>query len=60
MCGGEDSKDKPWGCCQTIISPLYAVVRFAVIMLTYQLSKMLCAKKVNAVYMSEALKVGPE
>ncbi len=31
----------------TIISPLYVVVCFAAIMLTYQLSKLLCAKKVN-------------
>lgn len=44
----------------TIISPLYVVVCFAAIMLTYQLSKLLCAKKVNAVSMSEALKTGTE
>lgn len=44
----------------TIISPLYVVVCFAAIMLTYQLSKLLCAKRVNAVSMSEALKAGTE
>ncbi|GBF32793.1 methyl-accepting chemotaxis protein [Desulfocucumis palustris] len=44
----------------TIISPLYVAVCFAAILLTYQLSKLLCAKKVNAVSMSEALKAGME
>lgn len=44
----------------TIISPLYVVVCFAAIMLTYQLSKLLCAKKVNEVSMSVALKAGTE
>lgn len=44
----------------TIISPLYVLICFAAIMLTYQLSKLLCAKKVNAVSMSEALKAGTE
>lgn len=44
----------------TIISPLYVVICFAAIMLTYQLSKLLCAKRVNAVSMSEALKAGRE
>ncbi|WP_236904974.1 ABC transporter permease [Clostridium formicaceticum] len=44
----------------TIISPLYVAVCFVVIMLTYQLSKLLCAKKVNEVSMSEALKAGME
>jgi putative ABC transport system permease protein len=44
----------------TIINPLHVVVCFAAIMLTYQLSKLLCAKKVNAVSMSEALKAGTE
>lgn len=44
----------------TIISPFYVVVCFAAIMLTYQLSKLLCAKKVNAVPMGEALKAGTE
>ncbi len=44
----------------TIISPLYVVICFAAIMVTYQLSKMLCAKKVNAVTASEALKAGNE
>ncbi|WMJ87060.1 ABC transporter permease [Anaerocolumna sp. MB42-C2] len=44
----------------TIISPVYVVFCFAAIMLTYQLSKLLCAKKVNAVSMSEALKAGVE
>ncbi|WP_291550196.1 ABC transporter permease [Clostridium sp. HMP27] len=44
----------------TIISPLYVVICFTAIMLIYQLSKLMCAKKVNAVSMSEALKVGTE
>lgn len=44
----------------TIISPLYVVICFAAIMLTYQLSKLMYAKKVNAVSMSEALKTGTE
>lgn len=44
----------------TIISPFYVVVCFGAIMLTYQLSKLLCAKKVNTVSMSEALKAGTE
>ncbi|MBB6215341.1 putative ABC transport system permease protein [Anaerosolibacter carboniphilus] len=44
----------------TIISPLYVVVCFVVIMLTYHLSKLLCAKKVNTISMSEALKAGME
>lgn len=44
----------------TIISPLYVIICFAAIMLTYQLSKLLCTKKVIAVSMSEALKAGTE
>jgi putative ABC transport system permease protein len=44
----------------TIISPLYVVISFVAIMLTYQLSKLLCAKSVEAVSMSEALKAGTE
>ncbi|WP_242966551.1 ABC transporter permease [Clostridium sp. BSD9I1] len=44
----------------TIISPLYVVICFTAIILIYQLSKLMCAKKVNAVSMSEALKVGTE
>ncbi|HYE09901.1 MAG TPA: ABC transporter permease [Patescibacteria group bacterium] len=44
----------------TIISPLYVVICFVAIMLTYQLSKSLCAKKVTAVSMNEALKAGTE
>lgn len=44
----------------TIISPLYVGICFVAIMLTYQLSKFLCAKKVNMVSMSEALKAGME
>ncbi|MBU5439571.1 FtsX-like permease family protein [Tissierella sp. MSJ-40] len=44
----------------TIINPLYVFVCFVAIMLTYQLSKLLCTKKVNAVSMSEALKAGTE
>jgi len=44
----------------TIINPLYVVVCFIVIMSTYQLSKLLCVKRVNEVSMSEALKAGTE
>ncbi|QGU95388.1 FtsX-like permease family protein [Clostridium bovifaecis] len=44
----------------TIISPLYVIICFVAIMLTYQISKLMCAKKVNAVSMSEALKAGTE
>lgn len=44
----------------TIISPLYVAVCFVVIMLTYQLSKLLCVKKVDTVSMSEALKATTE
>lgn len=39
-----------------IINPLYVVICFGAIMLTYQLSKLICAKKVNGVSASEALK----
>jgi putative ABC transport system permease protein len=44
----------------TIISPLYVAISFAAIMLTYQFSKLLCAKSVETVSMSEALKPGTE
>ncbi len=44
----------------TIISPLYVLVSFGVIMLTYQLSKLLCSKRVNQVLISETLKAGME
>ena len=43
-----------------IVSPLYVVISFVTIMLTYQLSKALCAKSVETVAMSEALKAGTE
>ncbi|MCM3697779.1 hypothetical protein [Paenibacillus macerans] len=43
-----------------IIDPLYIGVGFVVIMLCYELSKLLCRKKVSAVSMSEALKAGTE
>lgn len=42
------------------ISPLYILVGFIVVMLSYELSKLLCRKKINAVSMSEALKPGME
>lgn len=44
----------------TVINPIYVVVCFGAIMLTYQFSKLLCARKVHAVSMSEALKAGTE
>lgn len=40
----------------TIINPFYVVLCFGAVMLTYQLSKLLCTRKVNAVSMSDALK----
>jgi putative ABC transport system permease protein len=43
-----------------IVSPLYVAVSFAVIMLAYQLSKMLCAKSLETVSMNEALKTMTE
>ncbi|HEX7715368.1 MAG TPA: ABC transporter permease [Bacillota bacterium] len=39
-----------------MIDPLYIGVGFVVVMLSYEVSKLLCRKKVNAVSMSEALK----
>lgn len=42
------------------IDPLYVLFGFVVVMLSYELSKLLCKKKVNAVSMSEALKAGME
>lgn len=42
------------------ISPLYLLIGFIVVMLSYELSKLLCRRKVNAVSMSEALKSGME
>lgn len=43
-----------------IISPLNVTVSFVLIMIIYRLTKMLCAKKVNRITMSEALKAGAE
>lgn len=43
-----------------IIDPLYIGVGFVVVMFSYELSKLLCRKKVHAVSMSEALKAGTE
>jgi putative ABC transport system permease protein len=42
------------------INPLYVGVGFVVVMLSYEFSKLLCRRKVNAVSMSEALKAGTE
>jgi putative ABC transport system permease protein len=42
------------------INPLYIGVGFIVVMLSYELSKLLCRKKVNRISMSEALKAGIE
>lgn len=42
------------------IDPLYVGFGFVVVMLSYELSKLLCKRKVNAVSMSEALKAGTE
>ena len=43
-----------------IVSPIYVIISFAAIMLTYQLSKWMCAKNIDTVSMSEALKAGTE
>lgn len=43
-----------------MIRPLYVAVGFVVVMLSYEFSKLLCRRKVNAVPMSEALKAGME
>ncbi|HEX7715561.1 MAG TPA: FtsX-like permease family protein [Bacillota bacterium] len=42
------------------IAPLYVIFGFIVVMLSYELSKLLCRRKVSAVSMSEALKAGTE
>lgn len=42
------------------IEPLYVIIGFVVVMLSYELSKLLCRRKVHAVPMSEALKAGAE
>ena len=42
------------------IDPLYLAAGFVVVMGSYEVSKRLCRKKVNAVSMSEALKSGTE
>jgi putative ABC transport system permease protein len=44
----------------SMISLQYILIGFIVVMLSYELSKLLCRKKVNAVFMSEALKSGME
>ena len=43
-----------------MIDPLYVIVGFVVVMLSYELSKLLCRRKVNTISMSEALKAGTE
>lgn len=43
-----------------IVSPIYIIISFVAIMMTYQLSKSMCAKNIDAVSMSEALKAGTE
>lgn len=42
------------------IKPIYIIFGFVVVMLSYELSKLFCRRKVNAVLMSEALKAGTE
>lgn len=42
------------------INPLFIVVGFIVVMLSFELSKLMCRKKVDAVPMSKALKSGLE
>lgn len=43
-----------------MIDPLYLAVGFIVVMLSYELSKLFCRRKVNAISMSDALKAGTE
>jgi putative ABC transport system permease protein len=43
-----------------MISPVYVLVGFVVVLVTYELSKLLSRKKVSAVPMGEALKAGME
>ncbi len=43
-----------------IISPLNVGICFILIMLSFQISKVFCARKINRVTMSEALKAGTE
>lgn len=43
-----------------MIDPLYIAGGFVVVMLSYELSKLLCKRKVNVVSMIEALKAGAE
>ncbi|ATW23526.1 FtsX-like permease family protein [Candidatus Formimonas warabiya] len=42
------------------IDPFYIIVGFVIVMFSYELSKLLCRRKVTAVSMSEALKAGTE
>ncbi|MDO0822720.1 ABC transporter permease [Desulfosporosinus nitroreducens] len=42
------------------INLLYILIGFIVVMISYELSKLMCRKKVNAVSMSDALKSGME
>lgn len=42
------------------IDPLYVIFGFVFVMLSYELSKLLCRRKINAVSMSEVLKAGAE
>ena len=42
------------------IDPLYVIFGFFFVMLSYELSKLLCRRKINAVSMSEVLKAGAE
>ncbi len=43
-----------------MIDPFYVIVGFVVVMLSYELSKLFCRRKVNTVSMNEALKAGME
>lgn len=44
----------------SMISLIYVLIGFIVVMLSYELSKLLCKKKVNAVSKGEALKARME
>ncbi len=43
-----------------VVNPMYILISFVLIMLVYELTKMLCGRKLAGISMSEALKAGKE
>jgi len=43
-----------------IVSPLYVLISFVLIFLVYEITKLLCGRKLAKIFMSEALKAGTE